>query len=114
MTSAVLARLAKLMRLVRLITDGIPSSINVKSVRYTPVKIKFTPIPRKVLVEPTEERNTRGIGEVQRFSVFSKIPRAAHELPHLFQNSHRPGVNLIPCSTQPMDWSSSERRNDRG
>ena len=33
MTSAVLARLAKLMRSVRLITEGMPSSINVKSVR---------------------------------------------------------------------------------
>lgn len=107
MTSAVLARLAKLMRLVRLITDGMPSSINVKSVRYTPVIIQFSTVPWKVKVEPTEERDTRGIGEVQRFSVFSKILRAAHELPHLFQNSHRPGVDLVPCSTQPMDWSSS-------
>lgn len=33
MTSAVLALLAKLIRSVRLITEGMPSSINVKSVR---------------------------------------------------------------------------------
>lgn len=58
-------------------------------------------------IEPTEERDTWRIGEMQRFSVFSKILRAAHELPHLFQNIHRPGVDLIPCPTQPMYWSSS-------
>lgn len=36
MTSAVFARFAKLIRLVFLISEGIPSSMKVKSVRYTP------------------------------------------------------------------------------
>lgn len=40
MTSAVFARFAKLIKFVFLIREGMPSSMKVKSVRYTPNMVR--------------------------------------------------------------------------
>ena len=109
-TSAVLVRLAKLIRLVRLINDGMPSSIKVKSVRYTPSKMSAN--AAALDVGRTKERDARRIREMQLVSVFPKILRTTHEHSDLFQYGHCFSVNLGPSSSQSVYWSCSQRRDN--
>lgn len=82
MTSAVFARLAKLIRLVCFIVDGLPSSMKTKSVRYTPGKGQSIGLV-STYTHRTEKGNTRWCSLVQCFSVLAEIPRVTHELAQL-------------------------------
>lgn len=85
MTSAVFARLAKLINWVFLMIEGMPSSMNVRSVKYTPNHaISHVTQWHDLFGQPTKEGDARRIGEMQCLSVFAEVLGAVHQLPHLF------------------------------
>jgi hypothetical protein len=54
-----------------------------------------------------EKRNAGRICLTKLLSVFAKVLGAGHKLSHHVQGGHRLGVDLIPCSVEPMDRRGS-------
>src|SRR6188768_3347231 len=110
-TSAVLARLAKLMRLVFLIMDGMPSSMKVRSVRYTPGSCSQPQKTQGGRGEATlagaregrltEEGDARRVGHVQRFPILAEVLGAGHQLSHALQGALRLLGHNVPGALQP-------------
>ena len=51
---------------------------------------------------------------MQRFSIFTKVLGAVHQLPHLLQYGLRPGIDLRPGPAESTDRRSAESRYYRG
>lgn len=60
----------------------------------------------------SEERNTRRIGPVNSFSIFRKVFRVQHQLPHRLQSLSCSCVHLSPGSIQSEYWSRAQCRHD--
>jgi hypothetical protein len=103
-------RLAKLIRFVFLMREGIPSSMKVKSVRYTPVFVRLVPIVCQR--RHTKKGDRRRVRPVQGVPVFRKVPSAAHELSHVFKNTHRPCVDCSPGPVETVNRCGIQGRDD--
>jgi hypothetical protein len=62
----------------------------------------------------TKEGNARRIRKMQALPVFAEILRAPHQLTHLLEDGDRACWDLVPCSLKPVDWCSTECRDDGG
>ena len=86
--------------------------MNVRSVRYTPVLVRFDIVGGERGEKLTKEGDTGRVGQVETLAVLAKVLGATHEPSHGLKYGESLRRHLVPGALQPVDGRRAERRYD--